>query len=131
MRAGRWGLDLRAGRLEAARPRLRDALVSFEGLEMRGPWVDCVEDHAAPALALGEMPLGCGLYAAAQRLRASTHRTRSPQRRARWEQMVERLRSSLDAGAFHATCAAACEWDAGEVKRRVLGLDATAAQRLA
>ena len=120
-------LDLRAGRFEAAGPRLRDALVAFAGFEMRGPWVGCVEDHAALALALGDASRACGLAAAAHRLRASTHLARSPHLQARWETMVARLRASLAADAFDAAWAAAREWDANEIGRRTLGLDAAAA----
>jgi predicted ATPase/class 3 adenylate cyclase len=125
----RWALgrtDLRAGRLAAARPRMREALVAFDVFEMRGPWVGCIEDHAALALALDDLSLACGLSAAAQRLRDSTHLVRSPQTQERWQERIAQLRSALGAQTFNAVWTAACEWDADEVRRRALGLDAAA-----
>jgi len=119
-------LDLRAGRLAAAQSRLREALVVFDAFEMRGPWVGCLEDHAALALALGDVPLACDLAAAAQRLRDSAHLARSPQRQRRWIDMVERLHSALGAVAFDTAWAAAREWDANEMQRRALGALAAA-----
>ena len=123
-------LDLRAARFEAAGPRLRDALATFAGLETRGPWVGCVEDHAALALALGDASLACGLAAAAHRLRASTRLARPPHLQARWETMIARLRATLAADNFDAAWAAAREWDSNEVGRRALDLDAAAAVTL-
>ena len=119
-------LDLRAGRLAKAQPRLREALFAFDGFEMRGPWVGCLEDHAALALALNDAPLASGLAAAGQRLRDSAHLARSPQMQARWNEMVERLRSALGAVAFDTAWAAASEWDPNEMRKRALGLNAAA-----
>jgi tetratricopeptide (TPR) repeat protein len=114
-------LDLSAGRLDAAQSRLRAALVAFDGFQMRGPWVACLEDHAALALAQGDPASGCALAAAVQRIRDNGHLARSPDELKRWQEVLARLRSALGAEAFDSLWAVAREWDAGEVQRRALG----------
>jgi hypothetical protein len=119
-------LDLQAGRLEAAQFRLHAALVTFDGFQMRGPWVGCLEDHAALAVALGDPTSGCALAAAAQRMRDSGHLARSPNQLEHWQEVLAQLRSALGKEVFDTLWAAASGWDAGEVKRCALGLNAAA-----
>jgi hypothetical protein len=121
-------LDLRAGRLVAAQSRLRAALVAFDAFQMRGPWVACLEDHAALALAQGDPASGCALASAVQRMRVSGHLARSPDELKHWQELLARLRSALGVEVFDSLWAAAHEWDAGEVQRRALGPHAAAVE---
>ena len=118
---GRWALgrlDLRAGRLGAALPRLSEALTAFDGFEMRGPWVGCLEDHATLALAWGDPSLACGLAAAAQQARERSRLARSPQEQARFEALVARLRDALGADTHAAVWAQARGWETSDIRRR-------------
>ncbi len=121
----RWALgrlDLRAAQLDAALPQLREALSAFDGFEMRGPWVGCLEDHAVLALAWGDPGLACGLAAAAQQARERSHLARSPQAQARFEQWLAELRDVLGADGYAAAWAQAQAWETTEIRLRALAV---------
>ncbi len=123
----RWALgrlDLRAARMAAALGHLRAALVAFDGFEMRGPWVGCLEDHAAVAMSTGDNALACGLLAAAQRLRDSTQLVRSPSTQSRWQGVVAELRARLGAESFATAWASGLDWDGAQIRRRALAISA-------
>ncbi len=130
----RWALgrlDLRAGRFDAALPGLREALTAFDGFEMRGPWVGCLEDHAALALAWGQPSEACGLAAAAQQARERSRLARSPQAQTRFEALTAHLRDALGAEACAATWAQATAWEVSEIRRRALAVSPHGADALA
>ena len=130
----RWALgrlDLRAGRFDAALPRLREALTAFDGFEMRGPWVGCLEDHAALALACGQPSEACGLAAAAQQARERSRLARSPQAQTRFEALTARLRDALGPEGCAATWAQATVWELNEIRRRALAVSPHGAAALA
>ena len=112
-------LALRAARLDTAVPQLRQALLAFDSFEMRGPWVGCLEDHAAVALGRGNAGLACRLAASAQRLRDSTHLRRSPAAQTRWQAVVEALRLNLGAD-FDPTWTEGASLDGAELRKLAL-----------
>ena len=117
----RWALgrlDLRVERLEAALLRLREALAAFDSFEMRGPWVGCVEDHAALALAWGDAANACGLAAAARQARERLRLARSPQAQTRFSALATRLHDALGAEDHAALSAQAAHWDWAEIAQR-------------
>ena len=130
----RWALgqlDLLAGRLADAAPRLRQALMAFDGFEMRASWVGCLEDFARLALARERAELACALAAAAQRLRDGAHQRRSPQAQTRWLVMLERLRGELGDAGYDGAWSRGDDWDAPEAQRRALDCASAAAVAVA
>ena len=120
------GLALRVGDPASAGPWLHDALVAFDGFEMRGPWVGCLEAHAELALAMHDATLACGLAAAAHRLRGGLQLVRAPAQQARWLRLLEAVRSRLGDAAYDAAWTVGTAWDGGELRRLALGLGAAA-----
>ena len=119
----RWSLgrlDLRTGRPEAAEPRLREALIAFDGYDMRASWIGCLEDIALLSLHRGQTTRAAALAGAAQRLRDGAKVRRSPQEHARWRTSGGELRTQMGDAAYQAAWSEGQMWDPPEAQRRAL-----------
>ncbi len=115
LRAAQWAIPL---------PLLRGALVDFDELDMRGPWLGCIEDLAELALAADDAPRAAGLAAAAQALRLNAHLARSPQADARHRALQAQLQAALGAVPWAALQAEASLWETAELRRQALAVRA-------
>ena len=118
-----WALarvDLQTVRGGRAAEQLCNALLAFDGFEMREAWLGCLEDHAAQALWQGRLPLAIGLAAAADRLRTSARLQRAPQAQRRWQRLLETLRAAGPQDSFDAAWASAQGWDHATAQRLAL-----------
>ena len=125
----RWALGrlaLRACQWSVPLPLLRGALADFDDLDMRGPWLGCIEDLAELALAAQDARRAAGLAAAAQGLRTSAHLARSPQADARLLQVRSRLQATLSATDLALIETEALQWEAQEIRRQALAVEAPA-----
>jgi predicted ATPase/class 3 adenylate cyclase len=106
---GRTELD--RGRPEAAAARLDEALAAFETFEMRSEVIDCLEDHAALALALRKLQPAVMLAAAAEQFRQRLLLPRSPREQQRWQGVLARLRREVAAEPFDEYWALGQQWE--------------------
>ena len=125
----RWALGrlaLRACQWSVPLPLLRGALADFDDLDLRGPWLGCIEDLAELALAAQDARRAAGLAAAAQGLRSNAHLARSPQADARLQSIRSRLQATLSATDLAMIEAEALQWAAQEIRRQALAVEAPA-----
>ena len=125
----RWALGrlaLRACQWSVPLPLLRGALADFDDLDLRGPWLGCIEDLAELALAAQDARRAAGLAAAAQGLRSNAHLARSPQADARLQAIRSRLQATLSATDLAMIEAEALQWAAQEIRRQALAVEAPA-----
>ena len=123
----RWALGrlaLRACEWSLPLPLLRGALTDFDELDLRGPWLGCIEDLAELALAAQDARRAAGLAAAAQGLRRHAHLARSPQADARLQAVRSRLQATLPAADLALIEAEALRWETKEIRRQALAVEA-------
>ena len=123
----RWALGrlaLRACQWSLPLPLLRGALADFDELDLRGPWLGCIEDLAELALAAQDARRAAGLAAAAQGLRRHAHLARSPQADARLQAVRSRLQATLPAADLALIEAEALRWETREIRRQALAVEA-------
>ena len=87
--------DLDAGRLDAARGRLTEALRAFRDFEMNEGLLDSLEDHAALHAAAGADEDAVVLAAAVTQARHRLALPRPQRLAAHWQALLDRLRQGL------------------------------------
>ena len=102
--------SLEQGDLEAAREQLGQALRAFQAYEMRAELIDCVEDHAALAQALGSPDLAVRLLAVAQAERGRVGLVVSPARQARLQAQQQALQHQMEPASFNIAWADGSRW---------------------
>ena len=115
-------VDLLAGRLALACARFGEALTAFSAFDMHEQLPDCLEDHAALALALQAPEAAVALASAAHQQRDKSPLVRSSRAQARGLVLLGRLRAACSEAEFNRAWQQAQGWEANQVLRQARGL---------
>jgi predicted ATPase/class 3 adenylate cyclase len=117
--------DIAEGRWADAAPRLARALRSFQAFEERAEMLDCLDDHAQLALALGRPADAAALVGAVDALRAQLGQPKPARERAAWADWLGGLAQALAPASLGDAKQNGVPWDAAEAVRQALALSET------
>jgi len=118
----RWlgSADLAEDKLESAHLRLAEALKSFDAFEMRGELLDCLEDHARLAQAIGRLELAVQLASAVEALRVRLAIGRLPQPSRQWQDWFDTLRAQVPPATFDSALQQGQHWEVDDAIQAAL-----------